>query len=390
MSDPSTFTITTLRAQQGNLVPDSPVLQLRGRALPHQPFTLEGTMRADLTWYPGNAVASIQMLGAEEKPTSVAGAWKDKFIRSTTDEGTEVSPAGVALYDGQQVRDVFELCLAVEEIRLGGQLVRVEWDSFVREGILHRFKQTWKRREDVEWEMEFMWISRGEPQSPVTLPASASTDAFSKELRADTDNLQEAAILPDFAVLEEFAAAIDSAVSDIEDAVLEVENGVKNVLAQVTSPLDAAERALAATETVATAASSIVTACEQFPALVLYKTQNVFGGAGSTSNLDADDLAFQEALVATNYQRGLKTAARTLQLTAVRQADTLRSQARSTALLASFLARAPTDLRDISQTYYGTPDEWRRLRAYNNFNSSKVEAGTLVLVPKLTFADDRT
>ena len=59
MGSPSSLVIATL--------PGAPVqmsLTLQGRALPYQGLELEGTMRAELTWYPGNGVASVQMLGA--------------------------------------------------------------------------------------------------------------------------------------------------------------------------------------------------------------------------------------------------------------------------------------------------------------------------------------
>jgi len=371
MGEPSTFSIVNVT---GN---EKMSLKLRARALPYKPFTVEGSMRADITWYPGNAVGSIQMMGAEEKPSSVNGMWKDRFIKSVTDEGGLVNPTGIALYNEQQVADVRALANAVERIRLAGQLLRVEWGNIVREGILSRFRQTWHREEDLEWEMEFIWNSRGEQQAPVTLPLSPSPDSFAKQLRAGLDALKNALTPPEFPVLEEFSAAIDTAVQEIDDAVLEVENAVKNTVSQITSPLDAAERALAATETIATAASSIVTTCASFPPVAIVKTQNIL------------TLGLSDALVASNYMREIAEEAKDIQLTASDQANTLRTTARQETLLASFVARAPIDLRDVSQKYYGTPDEWRRLLQYNDFESSEVAAGDLVLVPKITFADGR-
>lgn len=367
----STFSITTVTGSEPMQ------LQLRGRALPYQPFTLEGAMRSEVTWYPGNAVATIQMLGAEEKSSSVAGMWKDRFIKSVTDEGASVDPTGVALFNNQAVADVFSLVGFVEKLRLAGQLVRVEWDSIVREGILSRFRQTWKRREDVEWEMEFAWVSRGEKQKPVTLSSTTSANSFATQLRAGLDAITTALTPPSFPVIEDFTTAVDSALSEIDDAVLQVENAVQNSVQQISVPSDSAERALAATETIKTSASEIVTTCESYPPLLVIKNET------------GESLGMENALVASNYLREIKTAARDLQMTASDQADTLRAQVRQETLLASFVARAPTDLRDVSQKYYGTPDEWRSLVIYNNFESSRVDAGDLILVPKLNSVDGR-
>jgi hypothetical protein len=41
------------------------------------------------------------------------------------------------------------------------------------------------------------------------------------------------------------------------------------------------------------------------------------------------------------------------------------------------------DLRDVSTQYYGTPDEWIRLMLYNGFNTSRLIAGDVVIVPRL-------
>lgn len=368
----STFTIKTVTGDE------QMELQLKGRALPYQPFTLEGSMRAEFTWYPGNAVATVQMLGAEEKPSTIEGMWKDRFIKNLTDENKQVIPTGVANFNGQAVADVFALVAAVEKIRLAGQLVRVEWDSITREGILRGFQQSWVRREDVKWQMTFEWASRGEAQVSVTLPSSPSPDAFSKQLSSLSDTLFTATKLPaEFSVVEDFTAAVEGPLADIVAAVAQVQAAVKNSVSQVLSPVDAAQRTLAAVQTVKTAASTIVDVVDSFPPVQLIKT------------FDLSELGLSDALVASNYGRSVREAARNLLLTAADQSDTLGTVSREEELVASFVSRSPIDLRHISQKYYGTPNEWRRLLTYNGFNSSIIPLGTLVMVPKITFADGR-
>lgn len=376
MSVASTFTISTADLQAANVQ----ILMLRGRALPYRDsggYTLEGSMRADVTWYPGNAVATIQMLGAEEKPTVVQGMWKDRFIKGFTDEGQPVIPDGQAFINGRPVLDVFDLVAQVEKIRLAGQLVRVMWDATVRIGILSRFRQTWRRREDVEWEMEFSWISRGEQQSSITLPSDASPDAFAKQLTLSLGNITTALTPPAFPVVAGFTAAATDAVSEISDAVAQVTSAVQNSVDQTISPISAAQRTLAAVQTIQAQTALIVRACDSTPPMQLINV------------VDRSVLGLADALPATVFLRAVREAARNMELSAADQASTLAQQSQQQVLLASFVARSPLDLRRVAQQYYGTQDEWRRLLTYNGFESSVVPVGTMILVPAISFADSR-
>lgn len=369
MGSPSSFTIKQLTGDQHSL-------ELKGRALPYQPLTLEGAMRAEFTWYPGNGVASVQMLGGEEKGTTISGTWKDRFIKSVTDEGRAVVPSGVALWDGSQVGDVYDLALLVDSLRKAGQLVEVKWDRFVRRGILLRFKQTWLRIEDLEWEMEFQWVSQGDEQTPPTIPDTPDANDFSKKLTAKLDQLRTALTLPpEFQVVDDFMSQVNSLADIIDDAAVEAENAVRNGIAKVSSPIEVAERVLTSAESVKTAASGIVTAVEQFPPKDLINTSA------------PDDLNVGDALLATTWSRNIKTQARDIALFASLEGDSLRAIVRRDQLLAVFTARENMDLRDVSRTYYGTTFQWRTLLSFNKFSTSKLSAGQVVLVPKLDFED---
>ena len=376
MANQAHILITTLAAD-GHTA-SKPTLQLSGRAMPYQGFELEGTMTAEFTWYPGNPVASAQMLGSKEKATTLKGMWKDKFIRSVTDENIAVEPQAVALFDRQQVVSVIDLCAKVDKIRLAGQPVRVEWGELVRVGILIRFKQNWIRFEDVEWEMEFQWTSRGGKQKPVTIPHVVTASSFAKDLQTFSDNLFVALKPPaEFQAADAFVAQLDAAAADIEDAVGAVANSVANTVSLVSVVDDASARALASAESVKNAAGSIMTTVESFPPLDVIKSAT------------PEDLTLGDALQADNYSRGIKTAARALQAFASSSGDDLRASLDKDTLLAAFVARGPMDLRDVSQRYYSTPNEWRRLLTYNALDSSRLVAGDLVLVPKIVDASSR-
>lgn len=370
MGAPSSFSITTL---DDNGAPTQPTLVLAQRALPYPGFELEGSMRAEFTWYPGNAVATVQMLGAQEKASVIKGMWKDRFIKSITDFNFAVSPTGIALFNDQQVFDTLDLVSKVEQIRLSGRLLEVKWDSIVRHGILTRFRQNWLRIEDLEWEMEFQWTSRGEPQSPPSLPSFPDPSSFAQNLQGLIDNIA-AAIQPPltFQVIEKFAAGISAAISVIDDAGAEMQSAVQNATRLVNQVVDAGERALAAAQSIQDAAGSIVALVEGTPPHQLIKTT------------DPGSLLFSDVLLADDYARTIKEQAQALQVFIAAEGDTLRASLRETTLLAAFTTRAPLDLRDVSQKYYGTSDHWRDLLDYNDLESSRLNIGTYVLVPALT------
>lgn len=372
MGDPSTFTIKELTGKRRQI-------DLRGRALPYRPFSLKGKMRADFTWYPGNATASVQMLGAQEDTTTIKGQWKDRFVRSVTDAGVTVQPTAIAVFtnfdlgDGQ-ARDVMALVNAMDQIRRGGQLLEVTWDAVKREGIMLEFSPSWNRREWVEWEVQFGWVSQGEPPQPVTFPKLPEATDFATALGNMTATLREVILAP-FSLTQSFSTSLSSAVGTIEDTAFELANLSTQVADQVATPIEAAERSLAAAETVKSTAGSITTLFTSTP----LRLQRNVTSPGS--------LTVGEVLAIDTWGRDVRRTAREIQALAAEKGDELRDSVNQTDLLATFVARAPTDLRDVSRVYYGTADEWRRLLKFNALTSSKLVMGQLIQVPKLQYAD---
>ena len=373
MADPSTFTIEELTG-------DKRKVELRGRALPYAPYTLKGKQRAEFTWYPGNATATVQILGAMEEPTTIRGMWKDRFLRSSDDDGNNVNPTAIAILTGftggsGQVEDALSLVDAMDSVRRSGQLVRVTWDATVREGILTGFTATWHRRERVEWEAEFTWAGQGEAKQPISFAKAPDATDFTTQLVNLVDQLRTA-VESEFEKAADFASPLTDAVTNIEAAANDLADLSLQVSNAVVGLTDAAQRTLAAATTVSAAASEIVTLLAGTPLRLMQNVKDI-----------SSSLTLGDVLAIDVWQRHLKSVARQLEFLSASKADELRATVDQSDLLATFVARAPMDLRDVSQIYYDTPDEWRRLLAFNNFTSSKLERGALVQVPKLQFAD---
>ena len=83
---PSSFIIREITGLQR-------VLELQGRAMPYRGLKVGGDMRAEVTWYPGSPVGSLQILGPKEGETTIHGTWKDRFIMPSA------NGAGAAYWD---------------------------------------------------------------------------------------------------------------------------------------------------------------------------------------------------------------------------------------------------------------------------------------------------
>jgi hypothetical protein len=387
--DATSFTITELTGAQRQLV-------LQGRAMPYKPLTMKGTMRAEFTWYPGNTTASVQMLGSKEEPTTVSGKWKDRFIASSNEFFSLVTPTGIALQTagaasqgavGQALASTQDIVKTVDSIRRAGQLLRVTWGDVIREGILTSFTVTWERQDVASWEMEFTWISQGETQIAPTLPASISLGNLATQLSAKVADLR-AAIEAPFNLAGDFLSAVDAAFEVIDDAAFEMANVVSGVVQSVYIPQEAAERTLALLLSVRASALSVRTTVETTARADVssdFRSVTVSIANAFVDPTDSTILTVGEDLVVSRYTSALKKAAQDLVVLCAIASEEVRASTRQEDLLATFIARAPTDLRDVATQFYGSPDDWRVLLRFNRMTSSRLEQGQLVLVPKQQF-----
>ena len=88
-------------------------------------------------------------------------------------------------------------------------------------------------------------------------------------------------------------------------------------------------------------------------------------------------------LLAARYVDGIKRAALAIRNAFILQRAPLTQQIEST-LLAIHTAKDGEDLRAVSQYYYNTPFEWRRLMLFNELTSPVLVAHQLVMIPKIT------
>lgn len=118
----------------------------------------------------------------------------------------------------------------------------------------------------------------------------------------------------------------------------------------------------------------------------LTNTASVSTSLNATSARAPGSVPVGLRLQAANYQRGLLRVARQMLSLAARQQAEIQKRV-APDLLASFTARADTDLREVSIQFYGTQDEWKNLMLFNQMTSSRLSAGQLVFVPNIRGAN---
>lgn len=366
-SQPSTFSIVELTGGRNKL-------QLRGRALPYRPVAFTGKMRAEFTWYPGNTCATVQMLGPEESTTTVRGWWKDRFIKTSTDIGTPViGQTGTATYNEQTVGDVAGIVRIVDGFRRRGQLLEVKWDELTRHGILTTFTHTWHRREDIEWEMEFSWMSQGEPLQPVAFSTTLKVVDIANEILSAIDSVAEAVnkIKTAYATVTSVLNAINNAVATLQEAAQSLADMANTAIDAIVSTAETAKNMAAIMDTMKGAAEDLVDAVTSLPDRL------------QRAGREPGTVLHAEVLEVSARNRLLRKRARALRALAARRQQEIQANTTSQAPVATFVASGDLDLRDVSTRYYGTPDEWRNLMLYNRLNTSRLIAGDTVIVPPL-------
>lgn len=416
-------------------------LRLMGRALPYRPLTLSGTMRAEVTWYPGNPEASIQMLGSAEDECTINGFWKERFL--STYEQTESGSATAATLDDVPVTATMDLVDAMDSIRRQGQLLEVTWDSLVRYGILSKFQQKWSNRKDCEWDATFIWLGRDLVSEAATFAQEADTASMSRTWASLLKQLEETLEMP-FAAVAGMMDKVRAGSNAVKAAVNTVNNIAEAVVDGTMNMIDTARASVAAIQSIKTAALNIADIAESLPSQMWVESKSlaaqaaaIYGVSATTEASSSDALTNitgetsalaigsasavapssptaagvsaetinststgTQSIVSTpradllrtiSIGAGLQAAvkvrevrrlARTMAQEAVRQQDEIASRL-APDLLGHFVAADDTDLRRVSQDYYSTVEEWQRIMQFNHLSSSRLDAGQVVFVPAI-------
>jgi len=395
-------------------------LELQGRGLPHRPLSLTTSQRITMTWLPGYSVATAQPLGAKEEVTTIKGRWCDKYLSATAHAALDLGPLGNAFsavdnaigaaasqiglgsgpggavndtipvkYKGVRVEKAYRAAEIVDNMVRGATYVEVRWDNHARRGFITKFSKDWHTALDLEWEMEFSWISRAEPNPPVTAQEIAMGDTASLfQTLSDALNLE--ALPPTFPMANDALADLDSGIKRIASTTQAIADTIGNVTTLVLAPFGVARTVMALCDTVRGQADALRNFLRaQVPAdfytnragsSITAKAQMASRPAALSP---ASSLGFTEAMIAIEYTRRVDGILKRIVSEAVIQKDEYARRVERTAV-AVVTTRDGDDLRTLSTKFYGNPNDWKRIAQANGLTAAGLTAGLSLIIPKAT------
>lgn len=351
-------------------------IQLTARALPYAPFELSGSLKAEVTRYAGNPIASATVTGIEEDDTTISGEWKDKYIRGAVfdDQSRAFVLAPAAAVDGRAVDTVEELVNLFDNVRRSGQLLQVTWGHITRRGLLTNFKQTWKTTNDCAWSCTFEWVSQGEaaPTSPVVAPPRPGDGQ--REIR-NTANLLDASIndRPSTPTYREWFASVNQAVGQGRAAINQYGDAITGYVGDAQAPLDLVRNCMALCGSVVSSAQQVIDLFDEVAPEELFFGDFRDGSIINNFAVQIEQLAYRTESVFNARVLKRQAAIERRNLGATLESD----------LLGVYYAKKGETLRDVSRQYYGAPNQWRDLMIYNDLKTPELSSGQLVLIPRM-------
>lgn len=372
----SAFTIAELAGQRRQV-------RLVARALPYRPFTLKTAQRVQITWYGGNPIGSSTVTGSKREPTQLNGMWKDKYI-STTVEAQTVAGLAAGLQpnviapmtlDGEPVQNVVEAVRLFESLCEEGQLLEVVWDEQTRHGHLESFEASWENRHDVQWSMNFLWVSKGEAQVPAVFVAETSVSDSAGVFRAMAGDVSDAAADSPFAEALAFRASLAGALESVEERAGSMLDTAAGLAELALTPAEAVRQAVAIS-------TSLAEDLANLRALMASQVAGAFDAA-----VPLAEQSYGERIAADVYAREVQSRALAMRAE-VLDRRSRQVQASERTIIGTVIASEGEDLRDVSRRFYNTPFEWRRLASFNSLDDTRLSAGQVVLVPQLSTAEE--
>jgi hypothetical protein len=335
-------------------------ISLNGRAVPDRGVDYGRRLRNKVTWYGGNAVGSVQVLGPEEMPTTMTGQWMDRHLTGQV-RLTGFTPLESEDFPAQA------LVAAMESLQLAGRPLRVEWGPLVRMGIIANVSIKWLRERDCVWTVEWVWYGRDDLEVPRTSSDEAPTAA---PVRRRLDATQDQQARQPSTLRRDYRAAVAQRISDARQRVVQVFDTIRATQRSATIPFSAALSMDAQATTIRDQVADLSGDLVETP--VTQATEN----EGVT-----------DRLVVERWRRGLGREADRMGAEVVRTARQMRALTNPRPI-GVYTVRQGDDLRRISLRFYRTADEWPRLMVANGLNDSAPATGTVLLIPPLSIPID--
>lgn len=357
---------------------------LRGASLVHVDrmeggISLGRSQRVKIKYPPGAPVANVQVIGPVYKPLEIEGRWDDKKLanpansadligfppqpnllrRDYARSGDAAVSAGVG---GQTVaKRARVLASAFDLLLMEGQMLRVEWATYVRYGYLTEFDPKPVGEEVIYWNATFTWTGETNATPKVrkkpALDAVSLMDQVTGFLGRISDFFSRIAvvapiwILPAAPLLGGLNAAVQELAAAMNRFLKARQN--RNFLDNVR-------------------ASYIKV---RLAALALYAVlHRVFGGEDPMSPRAKEEARYGITLMRKEI----------LDLIAamIERERALAEIAQQPGILATVITAEGDTLRSLATKYYGDQKLWTLIADFNGMNKSVQPLRTQVLIPE--------
>jgi len=334
-------------------------VRLNNRALPYRPVNYPGQQHYRKKWYPGNPVATLQVLGPREGDVEIKGAWKSRYLPGDVDlVGFDDIPNDRS--DDEGFLSAENMAQVFTRLRIAGNALEVRWGQEVRRGILASFDPGYLRAEDVEWMAVFTWSSRGEagpfrasaPVQPLTTLETAN-EGFELAIADEPET-----------ILARAAEVIETAVEEMRDGIVTTVDVIREIQNTTNDVQSRFQQFDSAARQVIDAGNALKRGTLDLP----YQEMTPFDDIASVfqmeifkRNLGADGGAVQSAELEARVALTGRVEPGVITEVTVRQGQTLR---------------------DIAFRFYGDVDSWPIIADANSLVSPIVEPGLVLVIPR--------
>lgn len=311
--------------------------------LPKSAIGFGSKLRKKVTHYGKLNETSVQVSGIEHEPIQLTGVWDDR----------QTGLLGRAK----------DLVTAFRALQQRAQILRLEWDSEVRWGLLD-FKAMYTRTDLVNWTIDFT-VLYDEPPALIrvstykTPPVDQASEALDKS-REMSDLVGSA---PDFvapSLLAFMLLKVASIENDITSGLSVLENLTSGV--ELTGEIARRAAALMYSPLVAVRSMRQRTKNAALETITSVEASGAKAVAVRRWSDDVDALALSMMRLLADLLRRIVEEAKppSTRSTIVRQGETLMT---------------------IAQREYGDFSAWTRIADANGFDSTKVEPGQVIVLP---------
>ena len=358
-------------------------LRLVGRGLPYRPLSLDTRQRVEVDWLPGAPHGTATILGPIDNPTTINGAWKQRFVIEPLSGTLVTSPTAPITLDGKAFGDIVDIDVVVDSMCREGQLCEVSWGPVVRHGFLENWVRKWTTVKDLEWQMNFKWISRGEKVDPVVFVTTAGFDGIAGGMQSLLDGLDAIEVPPELGVSTSLVEGLQAFQQSIEDSIGSVTDSVQQFTAQVTGVIRTVRGIAATFDGLGTDAEDLVSFIEaQFGSeLGLDAGPGAPGTGGFFLGVPYPQQNEAQKRISLVLVDDIKRWALRVKHHCALQKAKLKV-ALGGNVVAQVTVKSGQDLKDLAKQYYGSPFEWRRIMQFNELTGIDPPEGTLVFIPK--------